>query len=129
MKGDKEGNILDHEAPSHEQILPGNKPSTTILLKELSPFALGQLLALYEHIALVQSVIWNLNPFSHWGTELTKRYSSSFAYTNANELTKQAHDPSTLGLLKQYKTWKHPIDHSTDATLKQEVEENSYPFF
>ena len=48
-------------------------PSTTLLLDELTPFSLGQLLALYEHKVFVQSVIWEINPFDQWGVELGKR--------------------------------------------------------
>ena len=52
---------------------PGNRPSTTILLKELSPSSLGQLLALYEHMIYVQSIIWNINCFDQPGVELGKK--------------------------------------------------------
>ena len=52
---------------------PGNRPSTTILLKEMSASSLGQLLALYEHMIFVQSVIWNINCFDQPGVELGKR--------------------------------------------------------
>lgn len=51
----------------------GNKPSTTILMKTLSPYSLGQLLALYEHKVYVQSVIWQINAFDQWGVELGKK--------------------------------------------------------
>lgn len=49
--------------------LPGNRPSTTLLLKRYSPRALGQLIALYEHKVFVEGVIWNLNSFDQWGVE------------------------------------------------------------
>ncbi|NDE91079.1 MAG: glucose-6-phosphate isomerase [Alphaproteobacteria bacterium] len=50
----------------------GNRPSSTIMMDELSPFALGQLLVLYEHKVFTESVMWNLNPFDQWGVELGK---------------------------------------------------------
>jgi len=50
----------------------GNQPSSTILLDELNPFALGALIALYEHKVFVMSVIWDINPFDQWGVELGK---------------------------------------------------------
>ena len=52
---------------------PGNRPSTVILLDELTPYALGMLLALYEHSVFVQSTIWGINAFDQWGVELGKR--------------------------------------------------------
>jgi glucose-6-phosphate isomerase len=128
MMGDREGTILDQGAPLQEKHLPGNKPSTSILMKELSPYCLGQLLSLYEHISFVQSTVWNLNPFSHWGTELSKRYSNSFAHEKDAAHTQTKHDPSTLGLLQQFKKWSQ-APAPEQSTLEQEIEENSYPFF
>ena len=49
--------------------LPGNRPSSTLLLKRLTPRALGELIALYEHKVFVEGVIWNLNSFDQWGVE------------------------------------------------------------
>ncbi len=57
----------------NDQRYPGNQPSTTLLMDELTPFSLGQLLALYEHKVFVQSVIWEINPFDQWGVELGKQ--------------------------------------------------------
>lgn len=81
----------------------GNQPSTTILLDELTPFALGQLIALYEHKVFAQSVIWNINPFDQWGVELGKVMASetlSVLHGN-NSLTEQKMDPSTLTLINE----------------------------
>ena len=52
---------------------PGNKPSSILLLDELTPFNLGKLVALYENKTFSQAVIWNINPFDQWGVELGKR--------------------------------------------------------
>ena len=52
---------------------PGNRPSTSIVVKKLDPRALGMLLALYEHKVYVQSVIWGINAFDQWGVELGKK--------------------------------------------------------
>ncbi|MEH6469917.1 MAG: glucose-6-phosphate isomerase [Halopseudomonas sp.] len=57
----------------NDQRYPGNQASTTLLIEELTPFTLGQLLALYEHKVFVQSVIWEINPFDQWGVELGKQ--------------------------------------------------------
>jgi glucose-6-phosphate isomerase len=53
--------------------LPGNRPSSVLLLKRLSPQALGQLIALYEHKVFVEGVIWNINSFDQWGVEMGKK--------------------------------------------------------
>jgi glucose-6-phosphate isomerase len=53
--------------------LPGNRPSSVLLLERLSPQALGQLIALYEHKVFVEGVIWNINSFDQWGVEMGKR--------------------------------------------------------
>jgi len=55
----------------HRQ-MPGGRPSEVLLLDQLNPFSLGQLLALYEHAVFVQSVIWDINPFDQFGVELGK---------------------------------------------------------
>ena len=79
---------------------PGNQPSTTILLDELTPFSLGQLIALYEHKVFVHSVIWNINPFDQWGVELGKRVATALIepLTQGQETT--GYDGSTEGLLQ-----------------------------
>ncbi len=93
----------DARITSDEQRLPGNKPSTSLLLADLSPATLGQLLALYEHAAFVQSIIWNINPFSHWGTELGKRFSADLGNASIEEIASGQHDGSTLGLLATFR--------------------------
>ncbi len=74
---------------------PGNRPSSTLLLAELTPHNLGMLLALYEHKVYTQSVIWSINAFDQWGVELGKQL--------ANDILdgKGGHDPSTLALLRK----------------------------
>lgn len=54
------------------KIFSGNRPSTTILFDRLTPYTLGQLIAMYEHKIFVQGVIWNINSFDQWGVELGK---------------------------------------------------------
>jgi glucose-6-phosphate isomerase len=127
MMGDKDGKILQRDNTLNDQTLPGNKPSTSIVLKELTPFSLGQLLALYEHIAYVRSVIWNINPFSHWGTELSKRYSQDFNPANPS-LHNIEHDASTEGLLRLFADWEKQHD-STQAQSNPVTGDISYPYF
>lgn len=87
---------------THKNIV-GSKPSNTILLKELSPYNLGLLLAMYEHKVYTLSVIWNINAFDQWGVELGKHLSAQIfsAFTD----TKQELDDSTTGLLQQVQKW------------------------
>ena len=59
------------DKPSYQNY-PGNQPSNLIMLDELTPRSLGQLIALYEHKVFTQSVIWDINPFDQWGVELGK---------------------------------------------------------
>ncbi|MFM7340917.1 MAG: glucose-6-phosphate isomerase, partial [Bacteroidota bacterium] len=60
-----------HSLISHK-IFPGNRPSTTIMLKELDPFSLGWLIALYEHRTFVQGYVWDICSYDQWGVELGK---------------------------------------------------------
>ena len=59
------------DVPAHRQ-MPGNRPSTTLLLEALTPRSLGALIALYEHRVLVQATLWGINPFDQYGVELGK---------------------------------------------------------
>lgn len=80
------------------RVCPGNRPSNTLLLPALTPFTLGQLLALYEHKVYIQSVLWNINPFDQWGVELGKTLALE---VEAQLRGEHAHslDASTDGLL------------------------------
>ena len=125
MRGSEE----EADSTSSEQLLPGNKPSTSLLVPDLSPNTLGQLLALYDHIAFVQSVIWNINPFSHWGTELGKRYTTIMNSASAEEIAADRHDSSTLGLLDYYRQMqvrRHNRNHFGDGANQ---EESTYSVF
>ncbi len=76
----------------------GNRPSTTITLDELSPFALGHLIALYEHKVFVQGVIWGVNSFDQWGVELGKELAGKILSEMGGEAGE--HDPSTAALIR-----------------------------
>lgn len=81
---------------------PGNKPTNTILYKELTPEILGMLIALYEHKVFVQGVIWELNSFDQWGVELGKQLAKGILRDiNSNEKV-NSHDCSTNSLLNYY---------------------------
>jgi glucose-6-phosphate isomerase len=86
------------------KVMPGNRPSTTLLLEQLTPFALGSLVALYEHVTLTQGVIWGIDSFDQWGVELGKAMAAKLlpAVSGAGEPPGEF-DPSTLALLQAYR--------------------------
>jgi len=81
----------------------GNKPTNSFLLKELTPFTLGQLIALYEHKIFVQGVIWNIYSFDQWGVELGKQLANKILHELEKEDSITSHDASTNSLIKHYK--------------------------
>lgn len=89
------------------RVFPGNRPSSTLLISQLSPEMLGKLVALYEHSVYVQSVIWNINAFDQWGVELGKVLAKAIlpelAPSYAASLT---HDSSTNNLIRRYRSWR-----------------------
>jgi glucose-6-phosphate isomerase len=79
------------------RVFSGNRPSTTMLMPELTPWHLGALIALYEHKIFVQGVIWGINSFDQWGVELGKKLATDIlAGTGAKR------DASTAGLMALY---------------------------
>ena len=84
----------------------GNRPSTSILLDELTPRALGALIALYEHKVFVQSIIWDINPFDQWGVELGKTLAGRILPELGAAGPVSSHDASTNGLINHYKARK-----------------------
>ncbi|MGN2392328.1 glucose-6-phosphate isomerase [Pelomicrobium sp. G1] len=82
------------------QVFPGNRPSTTLVYEKLTPYALGALLALYEHKVFVESVILHINPFDQWGVELGKQLAKSILPELEGPAgPTAAHDASTRGLI------------------------------
>jgi glucose-6-phosphate isomerase len=81
------------------RVLPGNRPSSVLLLKRFSPQALGQLLALYEHKVFVEGVIWNINSFDQWGVEMGKRLARTLLPRLAEGGDEARLDASTRALL------------------------------
>jgi len=82
----------------------GNRPSTTILAEKLTPYALGTLVALYEHSVFVQGAIWDIDSFDQWGVELGKQLAkTTIAELVATTEPKLAHDSSTNALIRRYR--------------------------
>jgi glucose-6-phosphate isomerase len=79
--------------------LPGNRPSSTIILKHLAPRTLGQLIAMYEHKVFVEGIIWNINSFDQWGVEHGKTLARTLAPLLLEDVRSAGLDSSTLALL------------------------------
>ena len=88
------------------KLFTGNKPTNSFLLKEITPFSLGALTALYEHKIFVQGVIWNILSFDQWGVELGKQLAKNVLPELANNDEVKSHDSSTNGLINAYKKWR-----------------------
>mgnify|MGYP003574859031 CR=1 FL=1 len=94
-----------------EKLLPfkvftGNRPTNSILVKKITPFTLGQLIALYEHKIFVQGVIWNIFSFDQWGVELGKQLANKILPELADKSIITSHDASTNALINTYKKWR-----------------------
>jgi glucose-6-phosphate isomerase len=85
------------------KVFHGNTPTNSILFNELTPFSLGQLIALYEHKIFVQGVIWNIFSFDQFGVELGKVLANKILPELENNEAISSHDSSTNGLINYYK--------------------------
>jgi glucose-6-phosphate isomerase len=97
ISAEQVGKLAPHQA------LPGNKPSNVLLLEKLTPYALGALLALYEHRTFVQSAIWQINAFDQWGVETGKELANTILPALLTEQPLAAEqDSSTQGLVNYF---------------------------
>ncbi|MGN7989143.1 glucose-6-phosphate isomerase [Pedobacter sp. 22226] len=88
------------------KVFEGNRPTNSILLKKVTPYTLGSLVAMYEHKIFVQGVIWNIFSFDQWGVELGKQLAKKILPELAGNEKVSSHDSSTNGLINQYKDWR-----------------------
>ena len=112
------GNSCDDmpKAEAVQRQLPGNRPSSNLVMPRLDARHLGALLALYEHKVFVQSVIWNINAFDQWGVEFGKRMASGLQDEfTSGQMTK--HDPSTQALAEFFLA-------QTQASVDQDAADN-----
>lgn len=101
------GTVSDEErARIPFKVFPGNRPTNSILLRQVTPRTLGQLIALYEHKIFVQGIIWNVYSFDQWGVELGKKLAGRILPELLADGPVASHDASTNGLINQYKAWK-----------------------
>ena len=91
------------------RICEGNRPTNTLLAERLTPFALGSLVALYEHSVFVQGTIWGIDSFDQWGVELGKQLATQAATELASVAEPElAHDSSTNALIRRYRAQREP---------------------
>jgi glucose-6-phosphate isomerase len=88
------------------RVFEGNRPSNSILLKKITPRALGSLIALYEHKIFAQGVIWNIYSFDQWGVELGKVLAKKILPELGSKEEITSHDGSTNGLINYFKRLK-----------------------
>ncbi|WP_032554347.1 glucose-6-phosphate isomerase [Vibrio splendidus] len=88
------------------KVFEGNRPTNSILVKQITPRSLGNLIAMYEHKIFVQGVIWNIFSFDQWGVELGKQLANQILPELADDAEVTSHDSSTNGLINAFKELK-----------------------
>jgi glucose-6-phosphate isomerase len=106
MNGKSKKELQQENVP--EKLIPfkefeGNKPTNSFLITKITPFTLGELIALYEHKIFVQGVIWDIYSFDQWGVELGKQLAKKILPELENNEEVTSHDSSTNGLINAYK--------------------------
>ena len=87
------------------KVMPGNRPSTSILATKLTPSVVGQLIALYEHIVFTEGVIWGIDSFDQWGVELGKTQAKALLpVLTADTSPPGQSDGSTDSLIRRYRS-------------------------
>lgn len=100
----KDPATLDYVVPF--KVFEVNRPTNSILLREITPFSLGALIALYEHKIFTQGVILNIFTFDQWGVELGKQLANRILPELKDDKEISSHDSSTNGLINRYKAWR-----------------------
>jgi glucose-6-phosphate isomerase len=88
------------------KVFEGNRPTNSILFKQMTPQTLGALIAMYEHKIFVQGIIWNIFSFDQWGVELGKQLANKILPELNSAAAVTSHDSSTNGLINTWKAWK-----------------------
>jgi len=118
MKGKREDEVIadlkiqNRSDDEIKKLLPhkvfqGNKPTNSILFKQLTPRTLGSLVAMYEHKIFVQGILWNIFSFDQWGVELGKQLAKKILPELEKEDKISSHDSSTNGLINAFKEMRH----------------------
>jgi glucose-6-phosphate isomerase len=87
-------------------VFEGNRPTNSVLVKQITPKTLGQLIAMYEHKIFTQGVIWNIFSFDQWGVELGKQLANNILPELQDDSKVTSHDSSTNGLINAYKSFR-----------------------
>jgi glucose-6-phosphate isomerase len=101
--------IADEGTPADvvpHKVMPGNRPSSTILARKLTPSTLGQLIAFYEHVTFVEGTIWGIDSFDQWGVELGKVLAKQLGPVLTGEAGLEGLDASTAALVARYRMWR-----------------------
>lgn len=88
------------------KVFEGNRPTNSLLLREITPYSLGALIALYEHKIFTQGAILNIFSFDQWGVELGKQLANRILPELSGNEDVSSHDSSTNGLINRYKNWR-----------------------
>ena len=88
------------------KVMPGNRPTSTILARKLTPAVLGQLIAFYEHVTFVEGTIWGIDSFDQWGVELGKVMARQLGPVLTGEKDDEGLDSSTAALVGRYREWR-----------------------
>ncbi|ALP40456.1 glucose-6-phosphate isomerase [Aeromonas schubertii] len=88
------------------KVFEGNRPTNSLLFKQLTPKMLGSLIAMYEHKIFVQGAIWNIFSFDQWGVELGKQLANKILPELGTAEAISSHDSSTNGLINTWKAWR-----------------------
>ncbi|MGH2852954.1 MAG: glucose-6-phosphate isomerase [Solirubrobacteraceae bacterium] len=95
------------EAIVPHRVMPGNRPTNTILAERLTPHTLGALVALYEHSVFTQGAVWGIDSFDQWGVELGKALAKRIIPELQSEVEPQlSHDSSTNALIRRYRSMR-----------------------
>lgn len=92
------------EAHAMQRVFPGNRPSTTLVYQKLTPFVLGQIVALYEHRVFVEGVILGINSYDQWGVELGKELANKLLPAVEDDADLSDVHPATSALIAQIKS-------------------------
>lgn len=95
---------VEHIVPF--KVFEGNRPTNSILLREITPYSLGMLIALYEHKIFTQGAILNIYSFDQWGVELGKQLANRILPELDDAEPVRSHDSSTNALINRFKAWR-----------------------
>jgi glucose-6-phosphate isomerase len=97
------------DAIAPHRVMPGNRPTNVLLAEQLTPHALGALVALYEHSVFTQGAVWGIDSFDQWGVELGKALAARIIPELAGEVEPSLrHDSSTNALIRRYRSMRRP---------------------